>query len=213
MKTYDFKKQQATFYTTNTTPHYIEIPKMNYIMIQGVGDPNDENGEYKKAIGVLFALSYAIKMSYKTEYQIPGYFPYVVPPFEGLWTFQDENTTFVKENKGNMSWIAMIHQPDFVNEEVFQWACKQVQQKKKLDTSKAYLQEFEEGLCIQMLHIGHYDDEVQSFQKMEDKIKEDGYVEDFQFHVYHHHEIYVKDNREPDPMKWKTILRQKVKKA
>ena len=213
MKTYDFKKQQALYYTTKQEPHVMEIPKMKYVMVKGVGDPNDEQGAYKEALGLLFAIFYAIKMSYKSDYQIPGYYPYVVPPLEGLWTMKDEDKIFDKNKKHQLSWISMIHQPDFVSEEVLQWACKVVQKKKKLDTSKVYLHEFEEGLCVQMLHIGSYDDEVMSFQQMEDFVKSNGYQPEFHLQEYHHHEIYVKDNREPDATKWRTILRQKVIKA
>lgn len=212
MKTYDFKKQQALYYTTKQEPHFIEIPKMKYLMVKGVGDPNDEHGAYKDAIGLLFAVSYAIKMSYKSDYQIPGYYPYVVAPLEGLWTLQGEKQSFDKHKKHELSWISMIHQPDFVNDEVLKWACEVVQKKKKLDTSNVYLQEMEEGLCIQMLHIGSYDDEVTSFQHMADIMKSNAYEPEFHLQTYHHHEIYVKDNREPNPMKWRTILRQKVKR-
>lgn len=213
MSIYDFKKQQKEYYTTNSKPHYINIPEMKYIMIKGFGDPNDKDGDYQKAISVLYALAYAIKMSYKTNYQIPDFYEFVVPPLEGLWTFQDHSLTFNKDNKHNLAWIAMLHQPDFVNQEVFQWACEQVQKKKKIDTSLACLASFEEGLCIQMMHHGAYDEEVQSFQQMEKQMETDGYSPEFHLQKYHHHEIYYRDNRHPDPTKWKTILRQKIKKA
>lgn len=212
MTTYDFKKQQKEYYTTNTNPHYIEIPKMNFIMVKGVGNPNEENGEYQKAIGLLYALSYAIKMSYKTDYKIPGFYDYVVAPLEGLWTLQDDSKEFDKNNKQNLAWTAMIHQPDFVSDEVFAWACEQVQKKKKLDTACAFLQSYEEGLCIQMMHQGSYDSEVISFAKMEKQLIKDHYTTDVHLNHHHHHEIYLKDNRDPDETKWKTILRQKIKK-
>lgn len=213
MKTYDFKKEQKEFYTTKKEPHYVEVPEMKFIMIQGNGNPNDPNGEYQAAIGVLYALSYAIRMSYKKDYQIPGFYEYVVAPLEGLWTMKDDSIRLDANTKNNLSWTAMIHQPDFVNDEVFAWACEQVTNNKHLDTSKAFLKSFHEGLSIQMMHQGAYDDEPASFDLMFKKLEKDGYANDYLLDTYHHHEIYLKDNRDPDSSKWKTVLRMPVHKV
>lgn len=209
MNIYDFKKEQKMYYTMKTDPHYIEIPAMKFIMIKGTGNPNTEDGEYQKAIEMLYALSYAIRMSYKTGYAIPGYYPYVVPPLESLWTMQNKEDRFAVSKKDELSWIAMLHQPDFVDEDVVAWACEYVYKKKKIDASdKVSFQEFCEGRCIQMLHKGSYDEEPASFLRMEAMLQKDGYTPTLLFDEYHHHEIYIKDNRDPDHRKWKTVLRQ-----
>lgn len=213
MNIYDFKKEQKMYYTMKTDPHYIEIPVMKFIMIKGIGNPNTEDGEYQKAIEMLYALSYAIRMSYKTEYQIPGYYPYVIPPLEGLWTMQNKEDDFKSTKKDDLSWISMIRQPNFVSEDVFAWACEYVYKKKKIDVSnKAFLQEFYEGACIQMLHRGSYDEETSSFLRMKERMQQDGYAPAFLLEEYHHHEIYIGNNRNLDHQKWKTILRQQVHK-
>lgn len=218
MANFDFKKEYKDLYMPPKTPHMIEVGKMKFICVEGKGNPNEEDGEYAQALAVLYALSYAIKMSYKSNYEIPGYFQYVVPPLEGLWWSEDEdfNADQLTTQKGKLSWCSMIRQPDFVSEEVFQWACEQVKSKKGFDTSKVQFMEYEEGLCVQMLHLGSFDNEPASFAMMKEFIKEqqltiinktlpDGRICGL------HHEIYLGDPRRCAPEKLKTVLRYQVK--
>jgi len=167
---FDYKKEYKEFYMPKNKPSIVEVPKMNYIAVRGKGNPNDENGEYKKSIELLYAIAFTIKMSYKGNYKIDGYFEYVVPPLEGLW-WNEGNTNVDYNHKEKFEWISMIRQPEFVTEEVFKWACKEVKNKKGIDTSKAKFMEFEEGLCVQMMHKGSYDEEPKTINEIEDYIK------------------------------------------
>lgn len=220
MANFDFKKEYKDLYVPARKPHLIEVPAMKFIAIKGKGNPNIEGGDYMNAVPILYALSFTIKMSEKSGNHIEGYIPYVVPPLEGLWwsDYDDFDTTNVIEEKDKLSFWSMIRQPDFVNEEVFAWACESVAKKKGLDVSKAKFLTFEEGLCVQMLHIGSYDDEPASFAQMNEFVEAQGLV--YENHNIPdgieagvHHEIYLGDPRKSQPEKLKTVLRKQVKRG
>jgi hypothetical protein len=208
----DYKKTYKELYQPKTKPSIIEVPEMIFIAIDGEGNPNS-CPEYKAAIEVLYGLSYAIKMSKMNGTQPAGYFEYVVPPLEGLWQvdgvdFDGMNVT----DKEKFKWISMIRQPEFVTEEVFEQA-KLVLQKKKpaLDLSKARLMKMTEGLCVQIMHKGSYDDEPASIEQMKRFLDENGYIEDFSEGRFHH-EIYLSDPRKCSTDKLKTVIRHPIKK-
>ena len=154
---FDFKKEYKEYYMPKNKPQIVEIPPMNYIAVRGKGDPNAENGEYKKAIEVLYAVAYTLKMSYKTEYKINGFFEYVVPPLEGFW-WSENGGAFDYADKSQLRWHSVIRLPDFVTEKDFQWAVTTASKKKKLDCSAAGFLTINEGLCVQIMHNGPYDD-------------------------------------------------------
>ena len=208
---FDYKKEYKEFYMPKNQPVIVDIPKMQYIAVQGVGDPNEEGGAYKNAIGVLYALAYTLKMSYKTDYQIEGFFEYVVPPLEGFW-WQEGIDGFDYKRKEEFHWISVIRVPDFVKEKDFRWAVETAEQKKKIDCSQAKFLTIEEGLCVQMMHLGSFDDEPASVALMDAYIKEQGYVNDINKDRLHH-EIYMSDARKVPPEKWKTVIRHPIKKA
>lgn len=207
---FDFKKEYKEFYLPPRKPQIVDIPKMNYIAVGGEGDPNEEGGEYKASIGLLYALAFTIKMSYRGSRQIEGYFQYVVPPLEGFW-WQDGVEGFDYNRKELFRWISVIRLPDFVKKEDFEWAVEEVQKKKGMDCSMAEFLTMEEGLCVQMMHIGPYDNEPASVQKMDDYIREQGYVNDLT-DTRRHHEIYLSDARRVKPEKWRTVIRHPIKK-
>jgi hypothetical protein len=212
----DYKKEYKDLYMPKAKPSIIDVPPMNFIMIDGTGDPNIEGGEYKQAVELLYGLSYSIKMSKMGSSKIDGYFEYVVPPLEGLWWLSD-NSHFDFSMKKKFCWTAMIRQPEFVTEEVFKWACSEISKKKpEPDTSKARLQLFKEGLCVQIMHIGPFDDEPQTIEKIDAFIKENNYkdaISDIQPDgmIRRHHEIYLSDPRKIELSKMKTVIRHPVK--
>ena len=206
---FDFKKEYKEFYMPKNKPQIIEIPPMNYIAVRGQGDPNDENGEYKQAISVLYAVAYTLKMSYKTDYKIDGFFEYVVPPLEGFW-WSDNGDTFDYADKSQLRWISVIRLPDFVTEKDFQWAVETASKKKKTDCSSAEFLTVNEGLCVQIMHNGSYDDEPATVEIMDEFISEKGCLNDMNSERLHH-EIYLSDPRKTPPEKWKTVIRHPVK--
>ena len=207
---FDFKKEYKEYYMPKNKPQIIEIPQMNYIAVRGKGDPNDENGEYKKAIEVLYAVAYTLKMSYKTNHKIDGFFEYVVPPLEGFW--QSENGgAFDYSDKSELCWISVIRLPDFITEKDFQWAVETASKKKKVDCSSAEFLTINEGLCVQILHSGSYDDEPATLGVMDRFIAENGYCNDMNSSRLHH-EIYLSDPRKALPEKWKTVIRHPIRK-
>ncbi|MDY6361466.1 MAG: GyrI-like domain-containing protein, partial [Lachnospiraceae bacterium] len=155
---FDFKKEYQEFYMPKGTPSIVTVPEMNFIAVRGSGDPNDEEGEYKQAIGLLYGIAFTIKMSKKGSYQIDGYFDYVVPPLEGFW-WQDGVIGVDYTHKDSFRWISVIRLPDFVTKDDFDWAVKEAAAKKKQDFSKVEFFTYDEGLCVQCMHIGAYDDE------------------------------------------------------
>ncbi len=208
---FDFKKEYKEYYMPKNKPQIIDIPSMSYIAVRGKGDPNDENGEYKQAIGVLYAVAYTLKMSYKTEHKIDGFFEYVVPPLEGFW--QSGNTgTFDYADKSQLKWISVIRLPDFIKEDDFRWAVETASKKKKIDCSSAEIITVEEGLCVQMMHNGAYDDEPATVEIMDRFIAENGFQNDLNGERMHH-EIYLSDPRKTPPEKWKTVIRHPIKKC
>ena len=191
-------------------PGIIEIPKMNYIAVRGKGNPNDENSEYKKSIGLLYAIAFTIKMSYKGTHKIDGYFEYVVPPLEGFW-WQDNTKGIDYNRKEDMNFISLIRLPDFVTESDFSWAVDEAAQKKKQDFSKVEFLTYDEGVCVQCMHIGPYDKEPETVEFMHKYMHENGYELDITEDRFHH-EIYLSDPRRCDENKLKTVIRHPIKK-
>ena len=207
---FDYKKEYKEYYMPKNTPNILEIPKMNYIAVRGKGNPNEEDSEYKNSIGLLYSIAFTIKMSYKTPYKIKGYFEYVVPPLEGFW-WQENKKDLDYNRKEDMNFISIIRLPDFVTKNDFDWAIKEATNKKKQDFSKVEFLTYNEGLCVQCMHIGSYDEEPKTVELMHNYIKEKGYILDITDKRYHH-EIYLSDPRKCDPNKIKTVIRHPIKK-
>ena len=208
---FDYKKEYKEFYLPKNKPSIVNLPTMNFLAVRGQGDPNLPDGEYKQAIGLLYGIAYTIKMSKKGAHQIQGYFDYVVPPLEGFW-WQEGVTGVDYAHKDQFKWISVIRLPDFVTETDFHWAVKEATQKKKTDFSKVEFFTYQEGLCVQCMHIGAYDDEPATVALMHDYIKEQGYELDFN-HQRLHHEIYLSDARKVAPERLKTVIRHPIRKA
>jgi len=208
---FDFKKEYKEFYMPKNKPELVNVPKANYIAMRGKGNPNDEDGAYKQAIGVLYALAYTLKMSYKTDYRIEGFFDYVVPPLEGFW-WQDGVEGVDYSNKSTFCWISVIRLPDFITKNDFDWAVETATKNKKIDCRKAEFLTIDEGLCVQIMHIGSFDDEPATIEMMNRYLEENGYENDFSEHRLHH-EIYLSDARKVSPEKWKTVIRHPIKKT
>ena len=206
---FDFKKEYKEFYMPKGTPSIVNVPKMNYIAVRGTGDPNREDGEYKQAIGLLYGIAFTIKMSKKGDHRIEGYFDYVVPPLEGFW-WQDGIDGIDYARKEDFHWISVIRLPDFVTEDDFSWAVNEATKKKKQDFSSVEFLTVEEGLCVQCMHIGSYDDEPATVARMHEFIKQHGYELDITDKRLHH-EIYLSDARKVAPEKLKTVIRHPVK--
>jgi hypothetical protein len=208
---FDYKKEYKEFYMPKNKPSIVTVPSMNYIAVRGQGDPNAEDGEYKQAIGLLYGIAFTIKMSKKTDYQMEGYFDYVVPPLEGFW-WQKDVKGIDYAHKENFEWISMIRLPDFVTKKDFDWAIDQATKKKKTDFSKVEFMSVEEGLCVQCMHIGSYDDEPATVDLMHAYMEKEGYELDIN-DERRHHEIYLSDARKVAPEKLKTVIRHPIKKA
>lgn len=206
---FDFKKEYREFYLPPKKPQIVDIPPMNYVAVRGQGDPNEEGGAYQRAISVLYAVAYTIKMSYKGSRQIQGFFQYVVPPLEGFWRQEEDGIDYA--NKSGFQWTSVIRLPDFVTPEDFRWAVDEASQKKKLDCSTAEFLPLTEGLCVQMMHLGPYDDEPASIALMDAFTAANGYETDLTA-TRLHHEIYLSDPRKTAPEKQKTVLRHPIKK-
>ena len=209
--TFDFKKEYKEFYMPKNKPSIVEVPPMNYIAVRGQGDPNAEDGEYKQAIGLLYGIAFTIKMSKKGSRQMEGYFDYVVPPLEGFW-WQDGVKGVDYSHKERFQWISVIRLPDFVTKEDFAWAVAEASEKKKTDFSKAEFFTYDEGLCVQCMHIGSYDDEPATVLLMHDYMKSQGLALDITEKRLHH-EIYLSDARRVAPEKLKTVIRHPVKRV
>ena len=208
---FDYKKEYKEFYMPPKKPVIIEIPEMNFIAVRGHGDPNEENAEYSRAMNLLYGIAYTLKMSHKGDYKIDGYFEYVVPPLEGFW-WQDGVLGVDYSNKSAFQWISLIRLPDFVSEADFDWAISEATAKKKADFSAAEFLTYDEGLCVQCMHVGPYDDEPATIALMDDFARENGYIIDITESRYHH-EIYLSDPQKTDAAKLKTVLRHPIKKA
>lgn len=206
-KVFDFKKEYKELYLPKDKPMILDVPTMNFIMVDGSGDPN-HNPQFEQAVELLYSLSYTIKMSHKKGNQPEGFFEYVVPPLEGLWTIDGGEFSF--ENRENWVWTVMIRQPDFVTDEVFQWACEQASKKKSdLNTQLARFETLTEGLCAQILHIGPYSTEPETIEKLNTYISQHGYRDRF-VEGGKHHEIYLSDPRKSKPETMKTVLRHPI---
>ena len=207
---FDFKKEYKEFYMPNNKPEIVTVPPANYIAVRGQGDPNEEGGAYKQAIGVLYAVAYTLKMSYKTDYKIEGFFEYVVPPLEGFW-WQDGIEGVDYTDKSTFHWISVIRLPEFVTRADFDWAVETATRKKKMDCSAAEFLTIDEGLCVQIMHLGAFDDEPKTVAIMDDYLEANGYANDFS-DTRLHHEIYMSDARKVAPEKWKTVIRHPIRK-
>ena len=226
---FDFKKEYKEFYMPKNKPEIVKIPSMNYVAVRGKGNPNIEGGDYQQAISILYAVAYTLKMSYKTDYKIEGFFEYVVPPLEGFW-WQGEQHPMDAEvrtdragrrenikgidysNKDTFNWISVIRLPDFITEKDFAWAVQTATEKKKIDCSLAEFLTIDEGLCVQIMHQGSFDSEPATVALLEDYLKEQGYENDINEQRLHH-EIYMSDARKVAPEKWKTVIRHPIKKV
>lgn len=208
---FDFKKEYKEYYMPKNKPEIVTVPKANYIAVRGEGNPNEEDGAYKNAIGVLYAVAYTLKMSYKTDYKIEGFFEYVVPPLEGFW-WQDGVDGIDYSNKGTFKWISVIRLPDFITKKDFDWAVETATKKKKIDCSVAEFMTIDEGLCVQIMHCGSYDDEPESVALMDEYLAENGYENDINDKRLHH-EIYLSYPRKTAPEKCKTVIRHPIRKV
>ena len=205
---FDFKKEYKELYNPKSKPVVINVPKINYISVRGEGNPNEVGGAYQQAIGVLYAIAYTLKMSYKTDYKIEGFFEYVVPPLEGFW-WQNNVEGVDYADKSSFNWISVIRLPDFVSKTDFEWAVETATKKKKIDCSSAEYLTIDEGLCVQIMHLGPFDDEPKSVALMDAYIDENGYKNDIS-DIRLHHEIYLSDARKVAPEKWKTVTRHPI---
>ena len=209
MSAFDFKKEYKEFYMPKNTPGIVTVPSMNFIAVRGSGDPNQEDGEYRQSIGLLYGIAFTIKMSKKGDHQIEGYFDYVVPPLEGFW-WQNGVNGIDYARKEDFQWISVIRLPDFVTGDDFRWAVDEAAKKKKQDFSKVEFLTVEEGLCVQCMHIGSYDDEPVTVAMMHEFMEQQGYELDITDKRLHH-EIYLSDARKVAPEKLKTIIRHPIK--
>ena len=226
---FDLKKEYKKFYMPKNKPEIVKIPPMNYVAVRGKGNPNVECGDYQQAISILYAVAYTLKMSYKTDYKIEGFFEYVVPPLEGFWwqgeqhpvdaemrtdrTDRRENVKGIDySNKDTFNWISVIRLPDFITEKDFAWAVQTATKKKKIDCSPAEFLTIDEGLCVQIMHQGSFDSEPATVALLEDYLKEQGYENNINEQRLHH-EIYISDARKVAPEKWKTVIRHPIKKV
>lgn len=208
---FDYKKEYKEFYMPKSKPDIVKVPYMNYIAVRGKGDPNEEGGEYKASIGLLYAIAFTIKMSKLGDHRIEGYFDYVVPPLEGFW-WQDSTIGIDYTYKEKMNFISLIRLPDFVTKDEFEWAVAEAAEKKKTDFSKVEFLSYDEGLCVQCMHIGSYDDEPATVELMRELASKEGYVIDIGDSRYHH-EIYLSDPRRCAPEKLKTVIRLPIKRV
>ena len=207
---FDFKKEYKEFYLPKDKPVIITVPPINYLAVRGKGNPNEEGGSYQKALELLYGIAYTIKMSYKGSYKIAGFFDYVVPPLEGFW-WQDNVEGIDYAHKETLSFISLIRLPDFVSKEDFAWAIETATAKKKMDFSTVEFFTYDEGICVQCMHNGSYDDEPATVALMADYAKDNGYVIDISERRYHH-EIYLSDPRKCEVAKLKTVIRHPIRK-
>ncbi|NLC78316.1 MAG: transcriptional regulator [Ruminococcaceae bacterium] len=208
---FDYKKEYKEFYMPKSTPEIVTVPQANFVAVRGKGNPNEEGGEYKKALNILYVISFTIKMSYKGDHRIDGYFEYVVPPLEGFW-WQEGIDGVDYTNKAEFCWISVIRLPEFVAKADFDWAVGEVEKKKGLDCAKTEFLTIDEGLCVQIMHIGAFDDEPASVALMDEYLAQNGYVNDFSDGRLHH-EIYLSDARKVETARLKTVIRHPIKKA
>lgn len=208
---FDFKKEYRDLYQPKTKPSIVTVPPMRFLAVQGKGDPNEPGGAYQKALELLYGMAYTLKMSYKTDHAIPGFFQYVVPPLEGFW-WQDGVAGVDYADKAGFCWVSVICVPDFIGRADYEWAVSAATAKKKLDFAPVELLEIDEGLCVQSMHVGPYDSEPATVAAMHEFAAAQGYEEDFS-DLRRHHEIYLSDPRKADPAKMKTVIRHPIRRA
>ena len=208
---FDFKKEYRKYYLPGTAPALVHVPPMNFVAVRGAGDPNEADGAYQRALAVLYAVAYTVKMSKLGDHRIEGYFDYVVPPLEGFWR-QSGTGGVDYSRKADFRWIACILLPDFVTRADFDWAVGEASRKKKLDCAAAEYLSIEEGLCAQLLHVGSYDDEPASVERLHAFIRAQGCEPDYS-DARQHHEIYLSDPRKTAPEKLKTVIRLPVRRV
>lgn len=206
---FDYKKECKELYLPKNKPEIVDVPKTNYIAVRGKGNPNEAGGAYQRAIEILYSVAYTLKMSYKTDYKIEGFFEYVVPPLEGFW-WQDGTDDMDYTDKSSFNWLSVIRLPDFITEEDFEWAVKTASEKKKMDCTSAEFLSIDEGLCVQIMHHGSYDLEPATIAQMDAYLAQHGYENDMSIGRYHH-EIYLSDPRKVAPEKLKTVIRHPIK--
>lgn len=209
--TFDFKKEYRDLYQPKTKPSIVTVPPMRFLAVQGKGDPNEPGGAYQKALELLYGMAYTLKMSYKTDHAIPGFFQYVVPPLEGFW-WQDGVAGVDYADKAGFCWVSVIRVPDFIGRADYERAVSAATAKKKLNFSPVELLEIDEGLCVQSMHVGPYDSEPATVAAMHEFAAAQGYEEDFS-DLRRHHEIYLSDPRKADPAKMKTVIRHPIRRA
>ena len=207
---FDFKKEYKEFYMPKNKLEIVNVPTANYIAVRGKGNPNTPDDEYQQAISVLYAVAYTLKMSYKTDYKIKGFFEYVVPPLEGFW-WQENVRDADYGNKDSFNWISVIRLPDFITKKDFEWAVETATRKKKVDCTKAEFLTIDEGLCVQIMHIGPFDNEPETVAIMDAFLEKSGYENDINENRLHH-EIYMSDARKVAPEKWKTVIRHPIRR-
>lgn len=208
---FDYKKEYKEFYLPKNRPEIVDVPEMNFLAVRGSGNPNEEGGDYKASIGLLYTIAFTIKMSKKGSHEIEGYFDYVVPPLEGFW-WQEGVKGVDLTSKETFRWISVIRLPDFVRREDVAWAISEAGRKKQEDFSKVEFLTIREGLCVQCMHVGPYDQEPETIAKMDQYLLDHGYVKDFSEERLHH-EIYLSDARRVVPERWRTVIRHPVRKA
>ena len=209
---FDFKKEYKALYLPKNRPELVTVPMASYLAVRGEGDPNEEGGAYQQAISALYAVAYTLKMSYKTDHRIEGFFEYVVPPLEGFWWQEGLDGGADYSDKSAFHWISVLRLPDFVTQADLAWAVEAAVKKKRLDCSRVELLTVDEGLCVQMLHLGPFDDEPATVAAMDTFLRENGYVNDFSS-TRLHHEIYLFDARRTPPEGWRTVIRHPVKRG
>ena len=207
---FDYKKADKEFYLPSKTPGVITVPAMNFLAVRGQGDPNVVDGAYQQALRMLYAVAFTIKMSKVGQHKLAGYFDYVLPPLEGLW-WQEGIQGVDYARKQDFQWISLIRLPEFATREVFTWAIQEASEKKQQDFSSVEFFSWREGLCVQCMHIGPYDDEPATVAAMNEYAAAQGYREDFCAGRYHH-EIYLSDARRCKPERLKTVIRQPIKR-
>lgn len=208
---FDYKKEYKEFYLPPKKPGIVEIPEMRFAAVRGKGNPNDPEGEYQKALNLLYGVLFTIKMSKRGDHLMDGYFDYVVPPLEGLW-WQEGTQGMDYAHKETLQWISMIRLPDFVTKQEFDWAVEYAALKKHMDFSGVEYFSYSEGLCVQCMHIGPYDAEPETVAAMTAFAEEAGYVEDISDSRFHH-EIYLSDVRKVSPEKLKTVIRHPIRRG
>lgn len=207
---FDLKKEFKEYYQPKNKPEIVNIPSINYLAVRGSGDPNDETGDYKKALESLYAVAYTLRMSYKTDYKINGFYEYIVPPLEGFW-WQDGTDGVNYADKTSFNWISVLRLPDFISGKDIEWAVMTATKKKKTDCSQVKFLTVNEGLCVQIMHIGPYDNEPVTVKLMDDYLAQNGYENNLNSERMHH-EIYLSDPRKCLPEKMKTVIRHPIKR-